>query len=317
MSKPEHYILYDSSCSQCSDIAADIERATGGLLLGESLYARRAKDWLDKARPGWKFEPTLIEFDGNDVRAYTGLAMRARMLTFLNPLQLLKLVRVVQQAGIPLFGAFEAHEPHELEAPDAIAETIETEPTPAHAEPAKAEMPLGFRMTSDGPAVGENATVASLTTTKGTTITLNGGGEENTVLLFLSTTCGFCRAVAAYVAEFAQTAPERIVLVFSSVEPDALSEFISENNLADLPITISPETRSGFGVTGIPYAFALDSHGIVRGKGIVNNSDHLDSLANTFYISVAAFKQALAYRKEERVDVIYVGMTILAISCKP
>src|SRR5690242_20772756 len=47
---------------------------------GESLYAAQAKAWLDQARPGWKFEPTLVEVDGDQVRAYTGMAMRARML---------------------------------------------------------------------------------------------------------------------------------------------------------------------------------------------------------------------------------------------
>ena len=41
----------------------------------------------------------------------------------------------------------------------------------------------------------------------------------------------------------------------------------------------------------------------VRGKGIVNNNDHLDSLANTFYVSVEAFKQALSSRSEDRVIV--------------
>ena len=66
---------------------------------------------------------------------------------------------------------------------------------------------------------------------------------------------------------------------------------------------LSPETRSAYGVVGVPYGYALDTRGVIRGKGIVNNDEHLDSLANTFYVSVDAFKQALDSRKEERVVV--------------
>lgn len=300
--KTSHYILFDSSCSQCTDLAAEIEKASGGALTGESLYARRAKDWLNKARPGWKFEPTLIEVEGKEVRAYTGMAMRARILTFLNPLQLLKIARIVQKAGVPLFGSFDAHMPEGIEDDDEPLGAIPAE-TESLAETVKSDQPSGFRFTETGPEIGTLTPVELVTTNDGETINFVDAGETNTILLFLSTGCGFCRALAAYLHEFSETAPERLVLVFSTVEPDKLSEFVSEHQLHELPIVISPESRSAFSVTGIPYAFALDGSGIIRGKGIVNNSEHLDSLAETFYISVEAFKQALGYMKDEKIEV--------------
>lgn len=297
----QHFILYDSGCAQCDDLAAKIEKASGGALVGMSLYAREAKQWLDRARPNWKFEPTLLQVDGEHVRAYTGMSMRAHLLTFLNPLQLLKVARVVQQAGVPLIGSFDSHEPD-----PELAARGDSEPTAGpetQTGTAKPELPGGFSLTHIGPEIGEHSPVELVMTERGEALSLKSHDTQNTLLLFFSTTCPYCHAVARALAEYAEDAPERIILTFSAVEPDNLDEFLDKHQLRDFLIVVSPETRAAFGVTGVPYGFALDRDGVVRGKGIVNNSDHLDSLANTFYVSVEAFKQALASRKEERVVV--------------
>lgn len=291
------YILYDSGCAQCDDLAAKIEQASGGALMGMSLYDRSAKQWLDRARPNWKFEPTLLQVDGDQVSTYTGMSMRAHMLTFLNPLQLFKIVRVVQQAGVPLFGSFENHEPN-----PALMQEAEAEPEPKP-EPSKPELPGGFSLTHVGPEIGEHTPVETVTDIRGEILPLTTNDDQNTLVLFFSTTCPYCHQVAQALAEYAQDAPERIILTFGAVEQDKLDEFLDKHQLHDFLTVVSPETRAAFGVTGVPYGFALDSRGLVRGKGIVNNNDHLDSLANTFYVSVEAFKQALASRSEDRVIV--------------
>lgn len=305
--KTKRYLLFDASCALCSDLAGDVERASDGALVTKSLYAPDAIQLLKRARPKYKFEPTLIEQKGARVRAYTGLGMRAQMVTFLNPLQLLKIARLVQQAGVPLFGSFDTHEASEPAA-DTAPVTLDpvAEATSAVIEPpteTKRELPPGFRLTPDGPELGTQTPVSALTTTKNVTLALHGETDRNTLLLFLSTHCPFCHDVAHALAEFAQDAPERIIVVFGAAEPDALHEFLSKHPLGEIPIVVSPETRAAFGVTAVPYGFALDQHGTVRGKGVVNNNDHLDSLANTFYVSVEAFKQALATRQEDKVVV--------------
>lgn len=302
--KTMRYLLFDASCTLCSDLAGEVERASGGALVTKSLYAPDAIELLKRARPNYKFEPTLVEQKGAKVRAYTGMAMRAQMVTFLNPLQLLKIARLVQQAGVPLFGSFDTHEPSEpvAETPPTLAK--EATPAAEHtAEPTKRELPLGFRLTADGPPLGVRTPVSKVTTTKNETLALDADPERNTLLLFLSTHCPFCHDVAHALAEFARDAPERIIVVFGATEPDKLQEFLDKHPLGEIPIVVSPETRAAFGVTGVPYGFALDQNGTVRGKGVVNNNEHLDSLANTFYVSVEAFKQALATRTEDKVVV--------------
>lgn len=297
MNKVAHYILFDSGCAQCTDVAAQIENASDHKLLGKSLYAPEAKQWLDRARPGWKFEPTLVELDGETVRAYTGMAMRTHLLTFLNPLQLLRVARVVQKAGVPLFGAVQAHDPDPQLQAQSDAKAVHADPN------AEGDALSGFSYTHDGPALGTMTPVAELTTTTGKTFSLTTERERNLILLFLSTSCGFCRKVAGNLSEFAGGAPEDVLLVFSTTEPEKLRDFVKEFHLASLPIVISPEARSAYGVVGVPYGYALDTHGVIRGKGIVNNDEHLDALANTFYVSVEAFKQALDSRTEDKVVV--------------
>jgi methylamine dehydrogenase accessory protein MauD len=295
----ERYLLFDASCALCSDLAGDVERASDGKIITKSLYAPDALEMLKRARPDYKFEPTLLVAEGDKVKAYTGMAMRAQMVKFLNPLQLLKIARIVQKAGVPLFGSFEAHEPNE-----ALVETAESEPEPEPVhEEEKPAGPTGFRLTSDGPELGSVTPVESVTTTAGETLSLAHSLEQNTILLFLSTSCPFCVKVAEALAEFAADAPERVILVFSTVDPDKLASFLESNHLTELPIVVSPETRAAFSVTGVPYGFALDQMGVVRGKGIVNNNEQLDSLANTLFVSVEAFKQALATRTDDKVVV--------------
>lgn len=293
--KTLRYLLFDASCTLCSDLAGDVERASGNKLETKSLYAPDALEMLKKARPDYKFEPTLLEVQGEQVRAFTGMAMRAQMVTFLNPIQLLKIARIVQKAGVPLFGSFEIHEPGEPEE-----ETPEPEAAPAEAKP---EGLNGFRLTMDGPELGALTPVPAVTTIRGDTLSLENDPDRNTLLLFLSTHCPHCVTVAKALGEFVADAPERVVLVFGAAEPEQLETFIGTHQLQEVPTVVSPETRAAFSVTGVPYGFALDQHGIVRGKGIVNNNDQLDSLANTFYVSVEAFKQALASRQDEKVVV--------------
>lgn len=294
--KTLYYLLFDASCSLCSDLADQVERASGSKLLTKSLYAPDALEMLKKARPDHKFEPTLLKVQDDKVRAFTGMKMRAEMVTFLNPVQLLKIARIVQKAGVPLFGSVQAHEP----SPEHPAEP-EAEPAPTET---RHEGSNGFRLTYDGPELGAKTPVTELTTTSGETLTLANDPERNTLLLFLSTHCPHCVTVAQALGEFVIDAPERVILVFGAAEEDRLDTFIQTHKLGEVPVVVSPETRAAFSVTGVPYGFALDQQGIVRGKGIVNNNDHLDSLANTFYISVNAFKQALASRQDEQVVVI-------------
>jgi hypothetical protein len=48
------FLLFDSACSVCSQLALEIERETSGVLTARSLRRPEVQAWLEQARPGWR-----------------------------------------------------------------------------------------------------------------------------------------------------------------------------------------------------------------------------------------------------------------------
>lgn len=100
----ERSLLFDSGCAACTKLARAIEHDTEGWLAARSLHEPEIQALLDRARPGWRWEPTLLEVDGDQVRAFTGLALRARLVAGLGPRRAWRVARLVRQVGMPLGG---------------------------------------------------------------------------------------------------------------------------------------------------------------------------------------------------------------------
>ncbi|HXF69103.1 MAG TPA: hypothetical protein VNK89_04805 [Thermoflexus sp.] len=64
----------------CAALAREVEALSGGRLGVRSLREPEVQALLDRARPGWQWEPMLLEVEGERVRVYAGLALRARLL---------------------------------------------------------------------------------------------------------------------------------------------------------------------------------------------------------------------------------------------
>lgn len=69
----ERYLLFDSGCSLCSGLARDIAAASDGLLQTRSLHDPEMQGALKRARPEWRWEPTLLEVRGDEDHVFTGL----------------------------------------------------------------------------------------------------------------------------------------------------------------------------------------------------------------------------------------------------
>jgi len=74
-----------------------VEEAAGGWLEARSLRDPEMRALLDRARPGWKWEPTLVEVAGDEVRVYQGLGMRVRMVRGLGIKKTLLIIKVVNK----------------------------------------------------------------------------------------------------------------------------------------------------------------------------------------------------------------------------
>ncbi len=98
----ERFLLFDSGCSLCTELASAIERESDGWLKARSLREPEVQAMLDQARPGWQWEPMLLEVMGDQLHAFTGLAMRMRLIAGLGPRRAWHVAKLVHQAGMTI-----------------------------------------------------------------------------------------------------------------------------------------------------------------------------------------------------------------------
>jgi len=105
----ERYLLFDSGCLVCSGLAAEIEQAGGGWLGVRSLRSAEVQRHLDRAAPGWKWVPMLLEIDGESVAVHKGIDMRRRIAAGVGPRTAWAIAKLVQRAGNALTEAQTGH----------------------------------------------------------------------------------------------------------------------------------------------------------------------------------------------------------------
>ena len=227
------------------------------------------------------------------MRAYTGIAMRLKIVTSFSPSKVLRLARVVREAGVPLLGFFDKHASVAVDGGPlgGDREAPQREHAGTRGSGAAAS---GLRVTNDGPDIGSMVPAQGVTTLQGETLRF-AGQASGSIVVFMSTSCPHCDGVAGHIVPFGVGRNERVVLVFSEPGSAALRLFLDHHGLGQVAAAVAPELRSAMGVTGVPYGFAIDSEGVVRGKGIVNAVEHLDQLAAALYMSVETVRQAFAY----------------------
>jgi len=94
----QRYLLFDSDCAACTSVAQSIEQILGGWLTACSLRHPRMMQLLDRARPKWGWEPTLLEIEGDQVRAFTGISLAAKTAAGVGLLRALSVLRLVATA---------------------------------------------------------------------------------------------------------------------------------------------------------------------------------------------------------------------------
>ncbi|XYI04284.1 hypothetical protein ACMHYB_39210 [Sorangium sp. So ce1128] len=95
----KRHLLFDSGCAVCTGLAQKIAQAAEGWLTAESLRSPAMQAQLDRAAPGWAWEPLLLEIEGEEVRVLRGVAMRLHILAALGPRRTWQIAKLVQQAS--------------------------------------------------------------------------------------------------------------------------------------------------------------------------------------------------------------------------
>lgn len=149
--------------------------------------------------------------------------------------------------------------------------------------------PVGALMIGKGLRVGETSPNFRLANLNGPEVTIGGARADGrgTLLFFLSPTCPVCASLLPTLLTLVKQEDLALVLASDGTVEEHTS-FIARKGLADLPYVLSTELGVRFGVSKLPYAALIDSDGVLRAHGLVNNREHLESLIEAEQEGVAS-----------------------------
>jgi methylamine dehydrogenase accessory protein MauD len=154
--------------------------------------------------------------------------------------------------------------------------------------------PAGALVGDSGPRVGELAPVLAVVDWSGVQRTVGGKSAEGmrTLLLFVSPTCPVCKTILSIAIPMAR--PDGFRLWLASDGPRAEHEsFVRDHGVAAYPYFLSAELGLAYQVGKLPYAVLIDADGVLRGKGLVNTREHLESLFTAHEHGVASLQEYL------------------------
>ncbi|MDE2371501.1 MAG: methylamine dehydrogenase accessory protein MauD [Burkholderiales bacterium] len=162
--------------------------------------------------------------------------------------------------------------------------------------------PMGALMMDSGPKVGEAAPVLRLPTLGGGEIELGAAGARSTLLFFLSPTCPVCKKLLPILKSIKRAEGHRLDLVLASDgEAPEHEAFRRRAELGAFPYVLSAELGMRYQIGKLPYAVLIDAAGHIRGKGLVNSREQLESLFAAQELGVASVQEyldATQYAKE-------------------
>ena len=94
----KRFLLFDSNCGICSNIASEIERELDGWLQTKSLHDPSIQEYLNSSHPDWEWEPMLmLQRKDQSRQLLTGLSMRLFLAFRLSPSKTMRVVQLVSK----------------------------------------------------------------------------------------------------------------------------------------------------------------------------------------------------------------------------
>ena len=136
-----------------------------------------------------------------------------------------------------------------------------------------------LEMDAEGPALGSAAPQIDLTALDGAKVRVGGGGRAQ-LLLFISPGCHICEQVLPGVGALRQLGVEPVIVTDNDAEETAL---VYGRKRLEAPIVPGIGVTSSYEIPGTPFVVIVDSDGLVKAKGTVNNLEQLEGLVETFH----------------------------------
>jgi methylamine dehydrogenase accessory protein MauD len=154
--------------------------------------------------------------------------------------------------------------------------------------------PTGALMLAKGLKVGEAVPHVSADDLEGKSHVIGRAqaGERATLLMFVSPTCPVCKALLPVLKASAIAERDWLDIVLASDgEPGAQRDFVAAHRLGAFTYLVSAPLGIAFQVSRLPFAALIDSHGVLRARGIVNSREHLESLFEAKRLGFASMQE--------------------------
>jgi methylamine dehydrogenase accessory protein MauD len=161
--------------------------------------------------------------------------------------------------------------------------------------------PVGALTGGEGPAVGEPAPILEVADWNGDTQRIGGRDDAHTstLLFFVSPTCPVCKTLLPIVHSIAVAEGPGLRVVLASDGPRAEHEaFVRRHTLDRTVYVLSEALGLAYSVGRLPHAVLIGADGVVRGKGLVNTREHLESLFEARDRGVASVQDYLSREKQ-------------------
>jgi len=161
--------------------------------------------------------------------------------------------------------------------------------------------PAGALVAGAAPRVGEPAARVTVADLAGSPVALGGPSLDGrrTLFFFLSPTCPVCKTLLPVVRQIARAEAPSLRVLFASDGPrDEHVGFAREHGIDERDYLLGASLGLAYRVAKLPYAVLIDGAGVVRGEGLVNTREHLESLFEAMERGVASLDEYLRQKQE-------------------
>ena len=138
--------------------------------------------------------------------------------------------------------------------------------------------PVGALMTDTGPEVGQTLPRFEMRTLDDAPAIVGGRAQEPLrLLLFVAADCPICKRVIPLARRVADAEGVALTLVGDGATAPLLA-MRTRLGLEPVRFVHGPEIGLALRIGKLPYAVLVDGDAVIRGKGLVNSREHLESL---------------------------------------
>lgn len=164
--------------------------------------------------------------------------------------------------------------------------------------------PVGALMVGDGLEVGQPAPQFQVETLGGTILSLGQSRDDgmSQLVFFLSPTCPICDSLIPVLRSLNKNEDSwlQVILASDGERSDHL-QFVAKKALDEFPYVLSTEVGMGFKAGRLPHAVLIDEQGVVRGQGLVNSREQIESLFEAMDRKVASMKE---YKQQQNAKIV-------------